>query len=114
MLQIFIRPHTIDLGPRIQHGPLTAPEPNNVFTGEIEINGAHFAEAESGLVTKGRRPHRPCHPAVAARGLLDQPRRGGDAPGYDRQVAGSKKSPMFVSKSVKQFTGTALTVRYMG
>ena len=52
MLQIFIRPHTIDLGPRIQHGPLTAPEPNNVFTGEIEINGARFAEAESGLVTK--------------------------------------------------------------
>jgi hypothetical protein len=28
MLQIFIRPHTIDLEPRIQHGPLTAPEPN--------------------------------------------------------------------------------------
>ena len=98
MLQIFIRPHTIDLEPRIQHGPLTAPEPNTwrylsgpegsdapftvrndvcfydlrldegaatcmpevagwdtyfyVFTGKVEVNGAHFAEAESGLMTK--------------------------------------------------------------
>jgi redox-sensitive bicupin YhaK (pirin superfamily) len=28
MLQIFVRPHTLDLEPRIQHGPLAAPEPN--------------------------------------------------------------------------------------
>ncbi|WP_262266105.1 pirin family protein [Microvirga yunnanensis] len=28
MLQIFVRPHTLDLEPTIQHGPLVAPEPN--------------------------------------------------------------------------------------
>jgi quercetin 2,3-dioxygenase len=28
MLQIFVRPHTLDLEPRIQHGPLAAPEAN--------------------------------------------------------------------------------------
>jgi redox-sensitive bicupin YhaK (pirin superfamily) len=28
MLQIFVRPHTLDLEPHIQHGPLAAPEPN--------------------------------------------------------------------------------------
>jgi hypothetical protein len=63
MLQIFIRPHTIDLGPRIQHGPLTAPEPNNVFTGEIEINGARFrrsgewsCDKAGGLTVRATRP----------------------------------------------------------
>jgi len=98
MLQIFVRPHTVDLPPGIQHGPLLPAKPDTwrqlvgpvgspapfhvrndieildiqvganscvafpgvpgwdmylyVFTGEIEVGGINFQEAETGLVQK--------------------------------------------------------------
>ena len=99
MLQIFVRPHTLNLEPAIQHGPLVKAERNEwrhvfgpegteapfsvrndvhlydirldagqnvdmpllpgwdtyfyIYTGEIEMLGTQFSEAESGLMADG-------------------------------------------------------------
>ncbi|ANY83739.1 hypothetical protein BB934_36510 (plasmid) [Microvirga ossetica] len=68
MLQIFVRPHTLDLERRIQHGPLATPEPNRwrhlvgpeggaapfVVRNDIDL---HDIRLEAGASTA--LPHRP-------------------------------------------------------